>query len=718
MRIITICFFFLLFLFNKELSAQSVNIDSLLLKAESKKDTAKINAWFEICRLLLKKGNYEKADSLISELHSASNKINYKSGKGRACYLRSILTVILVGDYDLTRAQLDSALAIFNSVGDSVGMGFVYNNYSLIERRKGNYDSAIYHLERSRIIRENIGDRANLGGTYLNLSSVYLAKGNYKRSLESALKAAKIYEDLNAQLDLPGTYNNIALSYQNLKNTEQAVLFFNKAIDLGKKNNQLISLIEPSINLGTIYVDQKKYREAKESFEFVEQICLSTGNNGYLWSAYTNLGYTAYVLDSSFTKAMEYFNKALASIKVIGFDSGIGTVLIGRGEIYFLAKKYDLAEVDLLEAVRLSDSLGKNWILSRAYEYLLQIRKIKGDYKNALHYAKLLSAVNDSLMNGEILTRSNYLMVEYDDDKRRKEIALLEKEKLSNQLSIEATASGIKKQNTFLIITSGLSFLGLVSFFVIKRKRKYKQKLNHLLKLSLDSLEKKNDRIRESIVYAGRIKHAISASSKSLNTHFSYFKMMGIEAPIGGDMFLVNEYDGKVLLTIGSVDQVGVPGALKSVFTQVNYQDIVVSHSLRHPNLILNLFSEWWEENKELIGETPLLSSFVLNKESHTISFASNQLDLYIINEKGVKMLKSENILADNGIQRKSFRLFSSAYAANDWLVLLPAFVYDSTLESELSGLYMCNNENIENSLSEILIRYNKNKSFAAIFKI
>jgi len=147
---------------------------------------------------------------------------------------------IALKDYDKAGKNLEKALQLKPDFWQCHALfAFLYD-------RQGRYDDAIASYQKAIAIKS---DSFLL---YNNLGMSYYMKGDYEKSVEAYIHALKVNEKAP-----PATYNNLGIALGKLGRYNDAMNIFKRAGDEASACN----------NMGMVYMADKKYVQALESFE-------------------------------------------------------------------------------------------------------------------------------------------------------------------------------------------------------------------------------------------------------------------------------------------------------------------------------------------------------------------------------------------------------------------------------------------------------------------
>lgn len=352
-------------------------------------------------------------------------------------------------DYDKAIEFGEKALEIYHDIGNMERVSAMYNNIGNSYRNKGDISKCLeYHMESLRI-KEEIGvDDEALAASYWNIGNLHGDVQNFAESNVWYRKAEKIYEDLDIEADLVEIRYNLGLNLRDMDSLEQALVYFEPAIDYYRKNNQWNDLAGAYSVMGGISRDDEKYEQAE---------------NYYLQS-----------LDLS----RRYGERTL-----------VGLVNRRLGRMYTKLGRYDDAEQLLFSALDISQQTGVRKKMITDYLAIAQLYEARRDYQKAYEYHVEYAKLDNEVLNEETLERINELEIKYQTEKKEQEIIIQQ-----NQIELlEQRARVSRIQNIMLVLgILGFTFIfGSVYYGLRQRFRRIraeKQKLDTELALKRKEL--------------------------------------------------------------------------------------------------------------------------------------------------------------------------------------------------------------------------------------
>ncbi|MFY8000799.1 MAG: tetratricopeptide repeat protein [Candidatus Kapaibacteriota bacterium] len=336
-----------------------------------------------------------------------------------------------IGMIYLMQSRLDSALITFQQALITLDtsnhrMGItLHNNIGTVFLKRTLFDSAIAEF----ILSLRIAERMNAEDMQVpilgNIGNVYGDFKKYDKALEFNLRAVKIAERLRNERFLAVLYSNIAGDYAGKQEYEAALEYLRKAVMIKEKLQMKSSLAYSYGVIADIYTLTKKPSLAIEPLQKAIKIEEELGQTQQFIESYAKIT-LAYFHLKDFKQAVHYGKKA-----------------------------FDLA--DTIPDFRFEKRMASEY-LGYAYEGL-------GNYKEALYYQRVYTALQDSIYNQESASKIAEIQTKYDTELKDKEI-------LQQQLTISTQNASLQQRNFFIIgMVSLVAVLGLlINRFRLKRR--------------------------------------------------------------------------------------------------------------------------------------------------------------------------------------------------------------------------------------------------------
>lgn len=653
MKSIAIIFtFIVLFIPNTFSQSNNQNIvDSLKLELNNTKhDTTRLNLLNSIARQY----RYSLPDTAMFYFQKAldlSNKI-LDNSKG--------LQKLEQGKIDeITRIVLINRANSFRHIG-------------IINENLGSYDVAMNFYLKSFDIYEklsNLSDnksksagKAGLSYCHNNLGLIFLSQSSYEKALEHFSIALKMFKEKDFKKGVAACYNNIGNMYY-----------------------------QQGYSAPNLQVEEELFNKAAQNYTHALLIAEEIDDKYGMSQGYNNMGAALYNMANTtessklkkkfFQETISYFLKAADIAEEIedkyGIINNYGNISAIHTElsqhIYSstaIRKAHlDTALIYGINAHNLAEEIKSFSAINRTSKKLLELYKEKGSFKKALQYAEMFIASKDSMFSEEKTRALAEITTKYETEKKQLVIEKMEKEKLADAKVIKAEREKSRKQKIIIILSIDSLLIVLGFSFIILRMFRQKKKDNQMLAFQnkeisqqkeeimsqrdeieaqrdlvmdqKDKIEKINDEITDSILYAKYIQNAIlpqkEKRDKLLNEHFVFFKPKNI---VSGDFYWTTEVEGKTIIAASDCTGHGVPGAFMSMLGVSFLNDIVNKEYITHPGVILrrlrkeviNALQQKGEQGEQRDGMDIALCSIDFNSMELQFSGANNPL--YLVRAK------------------------------------------------------------------------------------
>ena len=175
-------------------------------------------------------------------------------------------------------------------------------------QRIGEWQNAITHYSIASISARN-NDFIDREKTALNgLATSYYYNGQYDQSLKYHFESLSLREKDGDKAEISVSMNNIGLVYLQIKDYEQAIQYFQSALNLNEeagRNDSEVTLI----NLGHCYFATGSFESALEKYERALSLCNDLCEPSMLIDAYHGAG-NAYSRQMKYESAEDYFLRA------------------------------------------------------------------------------------------------------------------------------------------------------------------------------------------------------------------------------------------------------------------------------------------------------------------------------------------------------------------------------------------------------------------------
>lgn len=285
-------------------------------------------------------------------------------------------------------------------------------------------DSAFYYFVKAEKIFLKFKDSIYTGKNYLNKSTSQITANDNIGAIRSSIQAIKYLKNTNETINIYLAYNNIADSSDELEDYENALIYYKKALDLlDKKKIEDNYFLNSSLknNIGYVYLNQKKYKDAIEYFNKGLNVDGLAEKNPSLNSMLLdNLAYTKFKI-KDFENLPDLFYKSLRVREKEKLYSGIIINKWHLSEYYYYIKDTLKSQKYANEALELAISLKNPTDIITSYKQLFLV-----DKKKSILYADDFIKLNDSIQMAERKSQERFARIAFETDEIIEEKGKLE----------------------------------------------------------------------------------------------------------------------------------------------------------------------------------------------------------------------------------------------------------------------------------------------------
>jgi serine phosphatase RsbU (regulator of sigma subunit) len=644
----------ILFLLPSFLSAQNRKADSLkTIAASSKPDTVKSKALTELSRMYLNSKD-------TAALADASEKLRqlYEHGKNPAIGNQYFLIKGLF--YEKIRSNVDSSLSCFmksydcaKKAGDKLSMAKRASKIANFLLDMGKLKDAITYYYSAMSLNEETNNLVGASYAYYGIGEALRLQKNNKKALEIYYRAYALAQRTGDKAALSAGYNNIGMMYNTLNNDDSALYYYNKSVEFNTKNNNELEVANTLDRIATIHMERKQNVEAVKVLERSLAIKLRHDDKEKLAVTYINLTEAYYGLEND-KEAEKYVSKAMEIARDQKLADFIEYCYKLRGYIYKAEGKYEKAASELISYIEMHDTL---------------ISKQNG---------RLVSEMEEK----------------YQNDKKQKEIELLNKDKALKEESM-------KKQKQFSIFIGLVALLlaitGIAIFIGLRQKHKDNLILsekNSIIQEQKEIVEEKNKEITDSITYARRIQYALLANERTMKSnlppHFVLFKPKDI---VSGDFYWAASVDSRQIAASSSQQHAadtelfflavcdstghGVPGAFMSLLNIGFLSEAIKEKNMFEPNKVFDYVRSRLISSISAEGQKDGFDGILLcieksekDKSIRRITYAAAHNSPVLISDGRIIEMETDKMPVGYGEKKDEFTLFTVNAKPGDSLYL------------------------------------------------
>lgn len=325
------------------------------------------------------------------------------------------------------------------------------------------------------------GDKINKGDFLRIIGLALLKQGEMDSASVYYFNALEELESTKNTEKLGLLYDDIARMYRRLKQSERALSFYDKALELYESENDLEGIARINNESGVVFRDDfGDYETANERFLKSLRIQEERKDSVGIGYALEFLGYNQ-LLIKEYSKAEEYLMHALEVRKKVGDDFATMLNYTALGE-YFRQVNQPQKSIEYFnESNALAEKIKFPDIRTYNYQKIMENYESLGDFENAYKNLKAFNVLNDSLYSYKKLKDIEEISIKYETAEKEKEI-------VEQQLALK-----IRNQWIFGLVSLAVT-IGLIGFLLYKQQvlKNIKQQKDNELKLALEKIASQN----------------------------------------------------------------------------------------------------------------------------------------------------------------------------------------------------------------------------------
>ncbi|WP_116790505.1 histidine kinase dimerization/phosphoacceptor domain -containing protein [Flavobacterium psychrotrophum] len=477
-------------------------------------------------------GQKSKATTFAKEALELATAKNFQDARGEA--LEELYNQLnFYDELEQKTTYLEQALEAYGKKSTKKQLANILTLASDHYNYVGNNVKAIELGERSLAIYKTISG-ASLTNTYRVLGNNYFTAGLNKKAIEYFLQAARYGEELNREHELLSyTYNQLAIIYSQLSDDQLCLKYLYKSLHEATVINDKQAIYTALNNISGLLVKLKKYKEsesvlARTSSRYPPELKIDkiTLQLCFLHN---------YVFQKDFAKAARYCK----ALHVLADNSGselpapfIYNMNIAFTRYYLGIKDFEKARLYLDRMKPFADKSEGYNRKKMFYMLAYQVDSTQGNYIKAIENLNKVRVADDSLFDISKNNEISRLQIEYETEKKDKDILLKTQNIKLLGKETELQKSRTKDAQLIRNISLGIILLVVIFFIILYRAYKSKQKTNELLYRQQAEITDKNNILSHLVdekewllkEVHHRVKNNLQIVMSLLNSQSAYLK--------------------------------------------------------------------------------------------------------------------------------------------------------------------------------------------------
>ena len=345
-------------------------------------------------------------------------------------------------------------------------------------------DSAILYFNKALSVSQAIPNKKFLAIANREIGIYYIHKADYVKAIKHTQKALEINEALNNLPELAKNLGNYGNIFYAQGNYDKAIDYFNQSLEIARKIGDKNKMASNIGNIGLIYgAKGDEYNELKH-YKLALELYKETKNKKAQASLINNIA-VFYYESGDEAKSLEYLTKALEIEKELKNKKGITRIYSNLSWMYYAREEYDKALNYANLCLEIALEINYFNQIRLAYYYLSKITLARGEVDLACRYKDQYMQYKDSIYNVDKAKAIEEIAVQYETEKKEKEILLLNHQKEIQEIEL-------LKQHQQLIYSILLAVLLIVLMLFIYLRYYTKKKHNKILEIKNNELSEIN----------------------------------------------------------------------------------------------------------------------------------------------------------------------------------------------------------------------------------
>ncbi len=347
-----------------------------------------------------------------------------------------------------------------------------YLKNSLCIRSEGKNRESIPLIDKALAIAKEIKDSALIAQSYRELGYSHTITGNYQEGLHAFSNALNIDTRLDDLTSVSLSLNAIGKIHEMWKEFDKALDFFFQSLEISLRIDNLSQVAIRKASIGSVYKSQGNYEKALEYLEKSLELEIEMNNQVRKGYRLDQIG-EVYTLIKEYAKAEEVLFSALQIFqdnKILVSESiALNHIALN----YMLSNQLDLALQYYHKSLSIAEDVDFNNMMQKNYKELSLLKEKYGQFDKALGYYRQFVALKDSAYNEQARQQLLGFQVKYESEQKEKELAILNQERLEQELKL----NNARQQRIIMwtgIIVLLISFGALYSRFHIKKRAQLK----------------------------------------------------------------------------------------------------------------------------------------------------------------------------------------------------------------------------------------------------
>ncbi len=305
--------------------------------------------------------------------------------------------------------------------------------------------------------------------------------GDAPSALENFLAVLRVREEIQDLHGIARIQNNIGILYKNIGDLDKSLNFHNQSLRTKKILDDSLGIARSLNNIGEIHLQKGEITTSKGFFDEALGLMLTLDFEQGKAAVFNNLG-EVYKLQDDINTAISYHTKSLEIEKEQGNIPGIGYSYLNIASLFLLVDQPEIAIKNYEEAITYFEQINDLSGLKDAYKNLAATYSDVEAFEESLYYFQLHASLKDSLVSIETNRQIAELQTQYESEKQKQEIELLNER---SRLQVAQLEHNANTRNMLFLVLALLVVIAIVLF----RTNRISKKANELLRQKNKEIE-------------------------------------------------------------------------------------------------------------------------------------------------------------------------------------------------------------------------------------
>ena len=249
------------------------------------------------------------ASIYAAPIDSLENVLKTAQGDQKVKTLNELFRAYMSSDPVKAIGYTKEALELATNIGDKKGQAASYNNLGVAYKNQGALDKGLEYYLTALKIYTDLDNKEGIATTKNNIANIYSLKKDYSQAMKYFEESEAILTQLGDKRRMVGTMNNLGNLHSDLQLFEQALKYYQDAWELSEKMGTPSA--DPLSNIGNLFFRQGNYQRAVDYYLRALAMAEKDNNKLSILNITANLG-EVYVRANQPKPAQAYLDRAMS----------------------------------------------------------------------------------------------------------------------------------------------------------------------------------------------------------------------------------------------------------------------------------------------------------------------------------------------------------------------------------------------------------------------